>query len=341
VTVIDGATNSTAKVAAGSNPYAVAVNPVTNMVYVANWTSNNVTVIDGATNTTTTVPAGSTPFDVAVNQLTNKIYVVNDGSGSVTVIDGATNTPATVTVGRIPYAAAVNPVTDKVYVANNNSGSVTVITEAPANDTKVRAAFGRLPGDTTVLARPVLTGKGVNRWTPNQTKMMGVLNRVGTAQMSWDWATVTGGGGTDSIACSYNWGGDSLIWGENFVCVVPLEDQAAITNNLGFGSPFAGNLEVYPVYRVNPSAALEEAAGPEVRVTKLPTLIRGVLWLPSASSHKPQAASLMDATGRKVMNLKPGANDVRGLAPGEYFMREVPQAPSAKPQAVHKIVIAR
>ena len=49
-------------------------------------------------------------------------------------------------------AAAVNPVTNKIYVANRASDNVTVIADAPANDTKVRAAFNRLPGDTTVLA---------------------------------------------------------------------------------------------------------------------------------------------------------------------------------------------
>ena len=36
VTVIDGATNNTTTVAAGTDPHAVAVNPVTNKIYVAN-----------------------------------------------------------------------------------------------------------------------------------------------------------------------------------------------------------------------------------------------------------------------------------------------------------------
>jgi len=39
----------------------VAVNPVTNKIYVANDDSTTVTVIDGATNSTTTVSAGTTP----------------------------------------------------------------------------------------------------------------------------------------------------------------------------------------------------------------------------------------------------------------------------------------
>jgi len=42
-------------VAVGTNPAAVAINPLTNTIYVANYGSANVTVIDGATNTTTTL----------------------------------------------------------------------------------------------------------------------------------------------------------------------------------------------------------------------------------------------------------------------------------------------
>jgi hypothetical protein len=33
-------------------------------------------------------------------------------------------------------------------------------------------------------------------------------------------------------------------------------------------------------------------------------------------------ATLLDATGRGVMSLRPGPNDVRALAPGVYFVRE-------------------
>ena len=36
MTVIDGATNNTTTVAVGTNPFAVAVNPVTNQIYVVN-----------------------------------------------------------------------------------------------------------------------------------------------------------------------------------------------------------------------------------------------------------------------------------------------------------------
>src|SRR6266568_4061391 len=74
-----------ATVPVGTTPYAVAVNPVSNKIYVANSGSNNVTVIDGVTNTTTTVPMVGLlegfPEAVAVNPVTNKIYVANFYNG--------------------------------------------------------------------------------------------------------------------------------------------------------------------------------------------------------------------------------------------------------------------
>ena len=42
----------TTTVPAGNAPYAAAVNPVTNKVYVVNYGSDNVTVVDGATSDT-------------------------------------------------------------------------------------------------------------------------------------------------------------------------------------------------------------------------------------------------------------------------------------------------
>jgi len=342
VTVIDGATNGTTTVPTGVSPDAVAVDPVTNKVYVTNYGSHSVTVIDGASNATTTVSAGSNPCAAAVSPVTNKVYVANRGSDSVTVIDGATNSAIPVAAGTSPSAVAVNPVTNRVYVANRNSDNVTVITDAPTNDTKVHAAYDLLPGDTTSHGRVVLTGQGVNRWTPNRTAMMGVLNRVGTAQLPWNWAYVTGGGGTDSISWSYNWRTDSLIPGENFVCCVPLEAQAAITNNLGLGTPFAGNLEVYPVYRVGFASAVEESPKPQATSPKpQATVVRAVLNLGVDSRQQTgYRAELLDAAGRKVADLHPGANDVRALAPGVYFVRERLAVGGGR-SAVRKVVVAR
>jgi len=58
----------------------VAVNPVTNKIYVANFLSKQCTVIDGATNATATVATGTSPFAMAVNPVTNNIYVANQNT---------------------------------------------------------------------------------------------------------------------------------------------------------------------------------------------------------------------------------------------------------------------
>jgi YVTN family beta-propeller protein len=135
----------TATVAAGTQPQAVAVNPVTNKIYVSNFNGNSVTVIDGVTNTPTTIAAGSNPGGIAINPVTNKIYVVKGGSDNVTVIDGATDTTTTVAAGSTPYWVAVNPVTNKIYVANYSGNSVTVIdgaTNVPRRLQRASTPFG-------------------------------------------------------------------------------------------------------------------------------------------------------------------------------------------------------
>ena len=48
-------------------------------------------------------------------------------------------------------------------------------------------------------------------------------------------------------------------------------------------------------------------------------------------------AALLDVSGRGVLDLHPGANDVRALPPGVYFVRMA----EAQAQAIRKVVVAR
>jgi hypothetical protein len=72
-----------------------------------------------------------------------------------------------------------------------------------------------------------------------------------------------------------------------------------------------------------------------------PTVVRGVLELPRKSGTVPAGLgtvpifALLDISGRKVLDLHPGANDVSRLSPGVYFVSERSAA------AVHKVVIQR
>jgi hypothetical protein len=64
---------------------------------------------------------------------------------------------------------------------------------------------------------------------------------------------------------------------------------------------------------------VEEAPNAEVRTPNSPTLVRRVLFLPSALLTA--NSSLLSIDGRKVLDLHAGANDVSALAPGVYFVR--------------------
>jgi YVTN family beta-propeller protein len=78
----------------GTTPIYLAVNQMTNRVYVSNLLSHTVSVIDGATNTVAaTVPVGTDPSFIDVDANTNMVYVSN--INSVSVIDGHNNTVVT------------------------------------------------------------------------------------------------------------------------------------------------------------------------------------------------------------------------------------------------------
>ena len=68
------------------------------------------------------------------------------------------------------------------------------------------------------------------------------------------------------------------------------------------------------------------------------SLVTSQIILPQAKQGpRSSIAFLHDAAGRQVMELHPGANDLRALAPGVYFVREA----QAQAQAVRKVVVAR
>jgi YVTN family beta-propeller protein len=100
---------------AGTDPRAVAVDPATNTIYVANEFSNDVTVIDGASHASRRVAVGRRPQYIAVNPATHRVYVSNGGDASLSVIDGGTLAVATLAInGSGPIL--VDPSINRVYV---------------------------------------------------------------------------------------------------------------------------------------------------------------------------------------------------------------------------------
>jgi len=141
--VINGVTNATDAIKVGLHPYAIAADPIADVIYAVNYGDGTVTVIDGPTHATTTVAAGVNPNAVAVDPVRHKAYVTDTVNGAVTVIDGAANNAAAVVgttnyVTRLtvtpvppalyssPSAIEVNPGTGMVYAADKNGGLVTI-----------------------------------------------------------------------------------------------------------------------------------------------------------------------------------------------------------------------
>lgn len=78
-----------AEIPMGRLPFALAVNPSTNLIYVALSDTTTVSVIDGKTNNVTkTIPVGEFQWDIALNPSTNLIYVSDAAQTEVWVIDG-------------------------------------------------------------------------------------------------------------------------------------------------------------------------------------------------------------------------------------------------------------
>src|SRR4051812_8208247 len=132
VSFLNGATNEWYTIATGSyEPTAMALNPLTNTIFVAHYATGDVRVISGFYDTaddfpeTTSIPAWTHPFAITVNPVTNKAYVITEDSrGPIGIIDGASKTADF----RLPLAGhaqgpksiAVNPVTNKVYAVFND-----------------------------------------------------------------------------------------------------------------------------------------------------------------------------------------------------------------------------
>jgi len=138
VYVIDGKTNNLLKdIQFPEGVENLAVNPVTNRIYVAeDLFPGKVGVINGATDTilTTVNAGGDLTFSVGVDYVHNLVYTA-DQLGTVSVIDGKTNTlKTTITTGGQPGYVSVDSLRNRVYVDNTGNGLSAIQVINGAND---------------------------------------------------------------------------------------------------------------------------------------------------------------------------------------------------------------
>jgi YVTN family beta-propeller protein len=254
VAVIDGATNTSVNVTVGNWPSGVAVNRANNKIYVTNANDSTVSEIDGVTNAVTTIKVGAFPEWIAADPVTGKVFVSNSNGGSLSIIDCASRSVKTMAMPTGPRQVALNPANGKVYLACFTVGRVVVIDQTVEQDTKLIADVNTYFQNNREFetSRPGIFGKAVNRWDPNSTAIKLVLNNLNTAQNAWNITNFTPVA-IDSVTWDQYgcWGSNSLSFGENYITYLALDGQAATTNNGGVGTPFCGNMLVYPAYFID------------------------------------------------------------------------------------------
>jgi YVTN family beta-propeller protein len=109
------------------SPDAVAVDPTTDEIFVADQYSNEMVTIDGSSDQAVNISSvGYGADSIAVDAGTGRVYVTNEYDNTVSVLDEYGNNLMTLSVGYYPDAVAVDPTTHAVYVGNLYENDVDV-----------------------------------------------------------------------------------------------------------------------------------------------------------------------------------------------------------------------
>jgi YVTN family beta-propeller protein len=122
-------------VATGVTPYGAAFDPYDNLTYVTDASQNELIVFRG-TSVVTTFGVQTNPLGLAVDPGTGYVYVANYGTNNLTVISGTTILWKVAT-GTNPYAVAYSSANGDVYVTDSGSNAVTVFNTTSSGPTRV------------------------------------------------------------------------------------------------------------------------------------------------------------------------------------------------------------
>ena len=137
----------------GNFPFAVAINPFLNRLYVPFGTNQTAVIDAGKKKILSLTNFGSTTADAAVNLKTGNVFVTDQEAGpsQTGVFDKNGKVLASVTVDDAPLGVDVDPFTDLIFVASTSLDDVTVI---DGSTNTVKAVVTSVPA-TFVAVNPV------------------------------------------------------------------------------------------------------------------------------------------------------------------------------------------
>lgn len=127
VAVLDARTDAVSLIKGIGGASAIAVNPITDRIYVPNTATNSALVISGGLDQTSSIGIGKQPGAAAINPVNGDLLIANSGGNSVTVLNSSDQIVSSIPISGSPLAIAVNPVTRLAYVASYFSTEMSVI----------------------------------------------------------------------------------------------------------------------------------------------------------------------------------------------------------------------
>jgi len=377
VSVIDGATNQVlATVAVGEYPWTLCWNSANNKVYATCRDPDWVYVIDGVGDSVTKrIRTRANPTHMAYNAAMNKLYVQCIDDRMVRVYDGAEDTLiAEVWLGATPSFLMMHPVSNRVFCSLAEEDSILTIDCASDEVTgvvHVGGSSGALCWNRVNNLVYVDCDNGIHVLSAAGDSVVGVIpahgdmtfapypNKIFAVTSAWTYVIDCGRQSVlDSLPCYGYAAVCDTIRGKVYTAAsngsYVLDARAdSLLSLIQLGTGLPQSIAWNPTYsRVyigvdagtvlyvirDTSVAIAEPVGSDVGSTRVvAAIVRGSLLLPAHNEGRETNGELLDISGRKVLDLHPGPNDVSRLAPGVYFVREA----QAQAQAVHKVVIGR
>jgi YVTN family beta-propeller protein len=277
-----------AMVPAGFAPMGLAYCPANNSVYCAVANDSRIVVIDGSSNLLVdSIAFGTGPTSLCYNAVENKFYC-GDFYGGVGIIDAATNQVlCTIPDVREAEELCYDSLDNCVYCSDHMCDTMRVIDGT---------------GDSVRASIPLGLPTGPLYHNPTNNKLY--------CLPFWPDSCIL------VVDCATN----------QLLLTLPTDRwPAAIAWNPARNRMYVANSYVSSITTYRDSGgAVHEMPKDELRRADLPSVVRGVLVLGAVGSRQNTGhrAELLDISGRKVLDLRSGANDVRALAPGVYFIRK-------------------